>query len=125
MSLLSRLGLKSTILSFLELIIVFPAVTYLYGLAAVFIYARTSRQLSEILKHYKWTELFLFYPFGWFGWPPIWLIAACAPGYLALITIYWAPGTEEQNECEVRALTGVALLALAASVGFGIYLWPK
>ena len=115
MSILKAIGVRSAILSFLEIALFFLVITPLYFSTVGTICALATGQSVT-------TGMFLM-PYAhldqWSGilWIWMWLIEAV--GYLLLITIYWAPGEAGLDEVELR---GLVIFSLAAAVVGAVWL---
>jgi len=116
MSLMVRLELRSTILSLVEMILFFGVISAAYLLGTNFIFAVVADRLGRATVYPFWDVA------AWFRAPPWWAYALEGAGYLALLTIYWSPGDEEQNRAEVRAF-GVFLMLVAAAAGWWVNHW--
>jgi len=108
MSLGRALGCRGTALAFVEVLLFFCAISTLYFVGIAFLYALIA-QLAGGAKVSIGAGIG-----SWFATMPKWLMVAMGVGYLALITLYWVPGDEEQNRAEVRGL--VLFLIFAAIV---------
>jgi len=52
------------------------------------------------------------------GGLPVWSWAIVGAAYLAAVTIYWAPGEEKVNECEIRGFVVAMLSAVFVGAVF-------
>ena len=104
MSILKALGIRSVVLSFLEVGLFFLVITPLYFSLLATVYALVSGQGSRL----DWAVTVL--PLApaslgrWAGILPVWMWALELIGYLLLVTIYWAPGEERVDRAELGGL---------------------
>jgi hypothetical protein len=113
MSILKALGLRSVLLSFLEVVLFFAVITPLYFslVATPYALAKAPDQLDATLLLLPLTPAGLSH---WAAILPVWMWALEIAGYLLLVTIYWAPGDPAQSRAE---LGGLVLFIVLAAVG--------
>ena len=112
MSILKLLGVRSSILSFLEVALFFLLITPIYFSCVSSVYAvftKNAVTARMFLMPYESGSLA-----AWSGILPIWMWIVAAAGYLLLVTLYWAPGETTTNETELRGLVIFAMAAFAA-----------
>lgn len=113
MSLMSLLGVRNTILSFVEIVLFFCTITVACVVGPIFIYAAIYQATAKAPLESFWDL------WAWFRIAPVWVCLISASVYLSTITIYWAPGEKGDDETELRALVVFLLVAVA---GVLIYL---
>ncbi len=117
MSLLKALGLRSVLLSFLEVVLFFAVITPLY-----FSLAATPYALVKARQELNATMVLMpLSPAGLVGWSavlPVWMWALEIAGYLLLVTIYWAPGDPDQSRTELRGLVLFLVLAVVGGIAW-------
>ena len=112
MSVLVRLGVRSTILSLIETCWFFLVMTPVYFIVVSCVYALASRQWQGFAELVGASGVLA----SSFKILPVWMLIVEGLGYLLLITIYWAPGQAEANTAEVRALALFLAMAVVALV---------
>ena len=115
MSILARMGLHSALLSFLEMVVFFGVISMIYFVGIAGVHATATQVLPP--EGATWGGTLA----AWFSALPAWLWIGMGLGYVALLTVYWAPGNPEANEAELRAfllLAGVLLVT-------GVVTWWK
>jgi hypothetical protein len=116
MSILKALGLRSVLLSFLEVVLFFAVITPLYFSLVATPYALAkSQQLDATML------LLPLSPAGlalWAAILPVWMWAVEIAAYLLLVTIYWAPGDPAQNRAELGGLVLFIVLAAAGGIAW-------
>ena len=119
MSILARIGVRSTLLSMVEVVFFFGVLTVAYFVGVSTLYVAVTDAGDEPISRLFTSS----YPFADLGellfLVPVWMWFVQVAGYLLLVTIYWAPGDEGINRTEMRALVLTMLLAcLAAGIRF-------
>ena len=118
MSILARIGVRSTLLSMVEVVFFFGVLTVAYFVGVSTLYVAVTDAGDESISRLFTSS----YPFADLGemllLVPAWMWFVQVAGYLLLVTIYWAPGDEGINRTEIRAL--VLTMVLACLVA-GIY----
>ena len=120
MSLMRLWAMRSTALSFLEMILFFLILTplYLAGVSYAFLGIRGG---APGLPAFGWAD-----SLAWLATAtasgiaalPIWMILLLTAGYFLIIVFYWIPGRKEDNDAELR---GFAVFLLAVLVFGGLY----
>ncbi len=114
MSIFKALGMRSIVLSFLEVGVFFLVITPLYFSVLATSYALLSGPVGRL----DWSMVVLpLSPVGlgqWGGILPVWMWAVELAGYLLLVTIYWAPGDSSLDRAE---LGGLVIFLVVAVVG--------
>ncbi|MHC4982141.1 MAG: hypothetical protein ACYTF6_03105 [Planctomycetota bacterium] len=113
MSLMRILGVRNSLLSFVETVVFFGVAVPAYFLITGMIYVGIAVAAGEVPTK-------TFHSLGsLFGALPVWMWVIQGAVLLLLIVIYWTPGDEELNRIEVRSLVCFFVLALVAG---GIWL---
>lgn len=109
MSILKALGIRSTLLSLLEVALFFVLLTPLYFCLLGGIYVLAARpELDPNLGVIVRLAAVM----------PVWMWAIQIAGYLLLITIYWSPGEAAQDRAELGALVGCLTLAAVGGLAW-------
>ena len=119
MSILARTGIRSTLLSTVEVVFFFGVLTVAYFVGVSTLYVAVTDVGDESISRLFTSS----YPFADLGellfLVPVWMWFVQVAGYLLLVTIYWAPGDEGINRTEMRALVLTMVLAcLVAGICF-------
>ncbi|MGA2264810.1 MAG: hypothetical protein ABSH10_00055 [Phycisphaerae bacterium] len=122
MSLLKILGIRSVLLSFLEIVLFFAVVTPIYFSLVAMIYVL----INGLLTH-AWPQMnasMVLLPLSpaslvrWGGILPVWMWAVEIAGYLLWVMIYWAPSDQDQVLVELRSLVLFFVVAVVGGVAW-------
>ncbi len=123
MGFVTKLGARSTLLSLIEVVVFFAIITTAYFAAVSVLYRGLAGWAVAPPEGSGGGPFWASAP-RWLGWVlgslPAWMYFLEGVGYLALITVYWAPVDEQADVVEVRAF-GVFLLGVMLTTG--LVLW--
>ncbi|NLX04871.1 MAG: hypothetical protein GXY33_06985 [Phycisphaerae bacterium] len=111
MSLMRLILPRSVVFSFLEVVVFFAIITPLYVILPIYLPSVVWALFAEGVS----ATAVLLHPFDTVGNYPVWLAVLLGFGYLLLVTAYWMPADDpQQNQTEVRAFIAFVLVALVA-----------
>jgi hypothetical protein len=122
MSILKVLGIRSVLLSFLEIVLFFAVVTQIYFSLVATIYVLIDALMTRVWPQMNAAMVLL--PLSptslvqWGGILPVWMWAMEIAGYLLLVMIYWAPGDGAQVQTELRSLVLFIVVTVLGSVAW-------
>lgn len=112
MSLMTRMGIRSTAASLFEILVVFSMVSFICSLVPAGVWALLAHMIRGV-------------PFGhwydfreWYAAMPVWMWFVELMAWTLLVIVYWTPGDEGANNTELRAFAFAFAILAAGAVGF-------
>jgi hypothetical protein len=121
MSILKALGVRSMVLSFLEVAMFFVVFTQVYFLLLAVPYALAVKAGGQLAAWMLFLPLLPSSLGQWGGILPVWMWAVELAGYVLLVMIYWSPGEAPVDRAELGGLVIFLIVAVVGGLAYADY----